>query len=174
MEIDDIDLKILALLQQDGRISHTAVARLVDLSSPSVTARVQRMEREGLIRRYTALLNPSEVGQGLLAFIRVRTGASDDDSVAFERYAMQAAEVLECHDIDGEDSYILKVRTRSTEELRELIVRLRSFPDVTRTITSIVLKTIREEPLTAPIGGDRRGETGPTFREISTGTGATR
>jgi Lrp/AsnC family leucine-responsive transcriptional regulator len=151
MELDDIDFKILSLLQQDGRISHTAVGKLVELSSPSVSARVQRLERDGLIKRYTALLEANEIGQGLLAFIRVRTGSSEDDSNAFEQYAQRAPEVLECHDIDGEDSYILKVRTDSTQKLRELIARIRSFPDVTRTITSIVLLTIREEPLTAPL-----------------------
>src|SRR5580700_5236586 len=151
MELDDIDFKILALLQQDGRMSHTAVGKLVELSSPSVSARVQRLERDSLIKRYTALLNADEIGQGLLAFIRVRTNSSEDDSNAFEQYSQRAPEVLECHDVDGEDSYILKVRTNSTQTLRELIARIRSFPDVTRTITSIVLLTIREEPLTAQL-----------------------
>lgn len=155
MELDDIDFKILALLQEDGRISHTAIGKLVELSSPSVSARVQRLEREGLIKRYTALLAADKIGQGLLAFIRVRTGSSEDDSLAFEQYAQRAPEVLECHDIDGEDSYILKVRADSMQTLRELIARIRSFPDVTRTITSIVLLTIREEPLTASLRGAR-------------------
>ena len=151
MELDDIDFNILSLLQADGRMAHTAIAKLVELSSPSVSARVQRLEREGLILRYSALLDADKIGQGILAFIRVRTGSSEDDSMAFEQYAKRAPEVLECHDVDGEDSYILKVRTGSTQLLRELIARIRSFPDVTRTITSIVLLTIREEPLTAPL-----------------------
>ncbi len=151
MELDDIDFKILSLLQQDGRISHTAIAKLVELSSPSVTARIQRLEKDGTIVRYAALLAADKIDQGILAFVRVRTGASGDDSLAFEQYAQRATEVVECHDIDGEDSYILKVRTRNTQSLRELIVRIRSFPDVTRTITSIVLLTIREDALTSPI-----------------------
>ena len=151
MELDDIDFTILSLLQQDGRISHTAIAKLVELSSPSVTARIQRLEKDGTIVRYAALLAPDRIDQGILGFVRVRTGASDDDSLAFEQYAQRAPEVLECHDVDGEDSYILKVRTRNTQALRELIARIRSFPDVTRTITSIVLLTIREEALTSPI-----------------------
>ena len=60
MTLDDIDLKILHLLIQDGRISHTAIAKETDLSGPSVYARVQRMEREGIIKGYTALLNPKK------------------------------------------------------------------------------------------------------------------
>ena len=148
MVIDDIDTNILSLLQQDGRMSHTAIAKLVELSSPAVTSRIQRMERIGLIRGYTALLDPEQIDQSILAFIRVRTGASDDDSRAFEQYVRLAPEVVECHDIDGDDSYILKVRTKSTHTLRDFIVRLRGFTDVSRTITSIVLQTIREEPLT--------------------------
>jgi Lrp/AsnC family transcriptional regulator, leucine-responsive regulatory protein len=151
MELDDLDFKILGYLQEDGRMAHTAIARLVELSSPAVTSRVQRLEKAGLIRGYTALLNPEPIGQGLLAFIRVRTGSSVDDSLAFEQYTCRAPEVLECHDVDGEDSYILKVRAASPQALRELIARIRSFPDVTRTITSIVLLTLREEPLTAPL-----------------------
>jgi Lrp/AsnC family leucine-responsive transcriptional regulator len=157
MELDDLDFKILGYLQEDGRMAHTAIARLVELSSPAVTSRVQRLEKAGLIRGYTALINPEPVGQGLLAFIRVRTGASEDDSLAFEQYTRRAPEVLECHDVDGEDSYILKVRTASPQALRELIARIRSFPDVTRTITSIVLLTLREEPLSAPLRTSARG-----------------
>jgi Lrp/AsnC family leucine-responsive transcriptional regulator len=151
MDVDDVDLNILALLQEDGRMAHTAIGKLVELSAPSVNARIQRLEREGFIRRYVALLSPERIGQGLLAFIRVRTQASDDDNRSFERYVHDTPQILECHDVDGEDCYMLKVRTDSPQSLRELILRIRSFPQVTRTITSIVLMTIKEEGLTAPL-----------------------
>src|SRR5262249_34886514 len=100
---------------------------------------------------YVALLAPDRIGQGLLAFIRVRTQASEDDNRSFERFLQDAPQVLECHDVDGEDCYVLKVRTDTTQSLRELIMRIRSFPQVTRTITAIVLNTIKEEGLPAPL-----------------------
>lgn len=156
LELDDIDLNILALLQEDGRLAHTAIGKAVDLSAPSVYARIQRLEREGFIRRYTALLNPDKIGQGLLAFIRVRTQSSADDNAAFERFMCEAREVLECHDVDGEDCYILKVRTDTPGSLRELIAQIRAFPQVTRTITSIVLLTVKEEGSTAPLRPGKR------------------
>jgi Lrp/AsnC family transcriptional regulator, leucine-responsive regulatory protein len=151
MDVDDVDLKILALLQEDGRMAHTAIGKLVELSAPSVNARIQRLERQGFIRRYVALLSPEKIGQGLLAFIRVRTQASDDGNRSFERFLQEAPQILECHDVDGEDCYVLKVRTDTPQSLRELIARVRSYPQVTRTITSIVLMTIKEDGLTAPL-----------------------
>ena len=86
MTLDDIDLKILDLLLKDGRISHTAIGKETDLSGPSVYARVQRMEREGIIKGYTALLAPEKVERGLVAFIRVRTQTPEYESAVFERF----------------------------------------------------------------------------------------
>src|SRR5438270_3198600 len=111
MTLDDIDLKILGLLLQDGRISHTAIGKETDLSSPSVYARIQRMEREGIIRGYTALLSPEKVGRGLAAFVRIRTQTPGYDEETFERFLQEEEQIVECHDVDGEDCYILKVRT---------------------------------------------------------------
>jgi Lrp/AsnC family transcriptional regulator, leucine-responsive regulatory protein len=145
-ELDDIDLKILSLLQEDGRMSHVAIGKEVNLTGPSVYARVQRLEREGVIRRYTALLDPVALGQGLLAFVRVTTGLERDLKLRdeFESFINNEPQILEAHDVDGEDSYVLKVRTASPQTLRELLARIRSFPFVTRTITSIALVTVKE------------------------------
>src|SRR5690242_10596955 len=115
MTLDDIDLKILDLLLRDGRISHTAIAKETDLSAPSVYARVQRMEREGIIKGYTALLAPEKVGRGLAAFVRVRTQTSGYNGKSLEQFFRDEEQILECHDVDGEDCYILKVRTASPQ-----------------------------------------------------------
>ena len=144
MTLDDIDLKILHLLLTDGRISHTAIAKETDLSGPSVYARVQRMEREGIIKGYTALLAPKKVGRGLAAFVRIRTQTPGYDSEAFERFLQEEEQILECHDVDGEDCYILKVRTASTQSLQKLLATIRSFPGITRTVTTIALETLKE------------------------------
>src|SRR5689334_22214864 len=118
MTLDDIDLKILNLLLSDGRMSHTAIGKETNLSGPSVYARVQRLEREGIIRGYTALLAPEKVGHGLAAFVRIRTQTPGYNDEAFESFIRQEEQIVECHDIDGEDCYILKVRTASTQSLQ--------------------------------------------------------
>jgi Lrp/AsnC family transcriptional regulator, leucine-responsive regulatory protein len=145
MLLDTIDLKILELLSRDGRISHTAIGKEVGLTAPSVYARVQQLEQEGIIKGYTVLLDPEKLGHGLVAFIRVGLQASVNEAEPFERFILQEPQIVECYDVDGEDCYILKVRTTSPQMLRELIAHLRSLPRVTRTVTSIVLLTIKEE-----------------------------
>ena len=150
MTIDDIDLKILNLLLQDGRMSHTAIGKETDLSGPSVYARVQRLEREGIIKGYTALLAPEKVGRALAAFVRIRTQTPGYDSEVFERFIQQEEQIVECHDIDGEDCYILKVRTASTQSLQKLLATIRSFPGITRTVPAIALQPPKEEGTVQP------------------------
>src|SRR5205085_11346154 len=99
MTLDDIDLKILDLLLQDGRISHTAIGKETDLTGPSVYARVQRLEREGVIKGYTALLEPEKIDRGLVAFIRIRTQTPGYEGSIFERYVQEEDQILECHDV---------------------------------------------------------------------------
>jgi Lrp/AsnC family leucine-responsive transcriptional regulator len=150
MVLDDIDLKILDLLLQDGRMSHTAIAKETELSSPSVYARIQRMEREGVIKGYRAILDPEKVGRGLVAFIRVRTQTPGYDSTVFERFIQEEEQILECHDVDGDDCYILKIRTTSPRSLQKLLETIRSFPGITRTVTAIALETLKEEGAIRP------------------------
>ena len=160
MSLDDIDLKILNLLLQDGRISHTAIGKETDLSGPSVYARIQRMEREGVIKGYTALLAPEQVGRGLAAFVRVRTQTPDYDSDLFGRFIQEEDQIVECHDIDGEDCYILKVRTASPQSLQKLLATIRSFPGITRTVTTIALETLKEEGTVRPASNSTKLEEG--------------
>ena len=150
MILDDIDLKILDLLLEDGRMSHTAIGKETDLSGPSVYARVQRLEREGIIKGYTALLAPDKVGRDLAAFVRIRTQTPGYDEEAFERFIREEEQIVECHDVDGEDCYILKVRTASPQSLQKLLQIIRSFPGITRTVTTIALQTLKEEGTVRP------------------------
>src|SRR5579872_241908 len=160
MTLDDIDLKILDLLLLDGRMSHTAIGKETDLSGPSVYARVQRLEREGIIKGYTAMLAPEKVGRGLAAFVRIRTQTPGYDENAFERFIQEEAQIVECHDIDGEDCYLLKVRTASTQSLQKLLETIRNFPGITRTVTTIALETLKEEGSVRPATGATKREEG--------------
>ncbi|HVT10694.1 MAG TPA: Lrp/AsnC family transcriptional regulator [Fimbriimonadaceae bacterium] len=144
MQLDDLDQRILDLLGKDGRASHAAIGRELGMTGPAVYARVSRLEQAGLIRGYAARIDPRATGRQLLAFIRVSTRAHAEENTAFEAFVHEEERVVECHDVDGEDSYILKVRCASTEDLRSLIVVIRSLPQVIRTVTSIALKSMKD------------------------------
>src|SRR5581483_7324058 len=150
MTIDDIDLKILDLLCQDGRLSHTAIGKKIDLTGPAVYARIQRLEREGVIEGYVARVNPEKIGRGLAAIVRIVIQESVEGVKRFEEFVLQEPQILECHDVSGEDSYILKIRTSSPQTLRALLAQLRCLPGVTHSVTSIALATIKEETLRGP------------------------
>lgn len=141
--LDALDLMILDHLRGDGRATHAAIARELGLTGPAVYARIKRMEDTGVIRGYRVDVDPVALGRPLLAFIRVTTRPQVGESDTFESMVGQEPRILECHDVDGEDSYLLKARCTSPVELRELLIQIRSIPHVTRTVTSIVLETVK-------------------------------
>jgi Lrp/AsnC family leucine-responsive transcriptional regulator len=144
MLMDAVDLEILSLIQNDARVAHASVGGKVGLTAPAVHARIKRLEREGIIQGYLTAINPAAVNQALLAFVRVTNSASGATEKAFDDFVRQEPNILECHDTSGEDSYLLKIRTDSAASLRALLGRIRDFPDVERTVTSISLCTIKE------------------------------
>jgi Lrp/AsnC family leucine-responsive transcriptional regulator len=101
------------------------------------------LEREGTIRGYLTSINPEAVKQTLLAFVRITNNSSGKDEIGFEEYIRTEPCVLECHIVSGEDTHLLKIRTDSAASLRDLLARLREFPGVARTVTSISLCTIK-------------------------------
>jgi Lrp/AsnC family transcriptional regulator, leucine-responsive regulatory protein len=147
--LDDVDLRILRILQADGRATHAAIGKTVGLTGPSVLSRIRRMEREDVIRGYTTLIHPRAFQQELVAHMRVGTYADETEQEPFETFVRNEPQILECHDVDGEDSYVLKVRTASPQSLRRLLARIRTIPGVTRTVTSIALETIKEPTASA-------------------------
>lgn len=142
--LDDIDLKILALLQRDGRMSHVALGKEVNLTAPSVYARIQRLEEAGVIRGYTVLVAPAAVGQAMVAFVRIQTFAGEAEFQQFEAYVQAQDAILECHDVAGEDSYLLKVRVQDTVQLQQVITEIRRYLPGSRTITSISMIDVKE------------------------------
>ena len=144
--IDEIDSKIIELLQDNARIAQADVARAVGLAPSAVLERIRKLETRGVIRGYTALVDPRTLGQGMLAFVSVRTEESPgDDSVA--RALAQCPEVLELHHVAGDDCYLLKVRARDAEHIGHLLRhRFGRIPGVRSTRTTIVLETVKETP----------------------------
>jgi len=141
--LDPIDLKILGLLEKDARLSNQAIGDAVGLTSSSVFERVKKLEKKGVIRGYTAVIDPAAVGRPITAFIRLMVGASRAPRSVAEICRVEP-EVLECHHVAGEDCYILKVRTDTPQGLERLVERLRQESEVQRSVTSIVFSTAKE------------------------------
>ena len=141
--IDDIDSKILELLQHNGRMKRNAIAEVVGLSVPSVSERMRKLEERGVITGYHAVLDPKRMHFDITAFIRVQVDGSSFYP-DFVSAAVEIPEVLEVHSITGEGSHIIKVRTRNTTSLERLLSRLQSIPGVHGTSTSIVLSSFKE------------------------------
>lgn len=148
--IDEIDKQILNILQEDARIANSEIARQVGLAPSAVLERVKKLEERGVIQGFETKLNPVELDFGLTAFVAVRTHECCSET---DKFLAEIPEVLEVHDVAGEDSYFLKVRVKNTEELSHLLrLRLKNVPNVASTKTTIVLQTIKETT-TLPIRG---------------------
>ena len=140
--IDEIDKKIMNIVQQDGRISNAEIARQVGLAASAVLERIRKLEDRGVIKGYFASIDPKEVGFGLIAFVSVRTNECGDGT---DELLAQIPEVLEVHDVAGEDSYLLKVRASDPEDLARLLrEKLKAIPSVVTTRTTVVLQTLKE------------------------------
>jgi Lrp/AsnC family transcriptional regulator, leucine-responsive regulatory protein len=130
---DEIDRRIVAEVQADGRVTMAELGRRVGLSAPAVTERLQRLERRGVIRGYHADVDPRSLGLSLGAVIRIRPAPGQLRNVA--QAAVATPEVVECHRITGEDCYIMRANVRDVEHLEEVIDR---FAILGQTTTSIV------------------------------------
>jgi Lrp/AsnC family leucine-responsive transcriptional regulator len=141
--LDQIDLKILYILQNDGRRRLADIADEVELSAPAVMERVKKLEASGVIRGYQALVDGKKVGKDITAFIGVSVG-SQRDMDKFSTQMMGYRDVLECHHVTGDESFILKVKSANTGALEKLLGEIRSVDGVTRTVTKVVLSTAKE------------------------------
>lgn len=142
---DKIDKRLLAELQQDGRISIVDLADRVGLSPTATTERVRRLTRDGYILGYSARLNPEKLERGLLVFIEVKLDRTTPD--VFDRFAqavVRAPEVLECHMVAGGFDYLVKIRVADMTAYRQFLGGvLLSLPGVRETHTYAVMEEIK-------------------------------
>jgi Lrp/AsnC family leucine-responsive transcriptional regulator len=144
--IDEIDGSILDILQYNARTSQAELAKAVGLAPSAVTERLKKLEAKGIIKDYVALIDPRVVDRGLLAFISVRTSEHGSEMASAIELG-KIPEVLEVHDVAGDDCYLLKVRARDAEHLGQILrQQIASVPHVTSTKTTIVLETVKEDP----------------------------
>lgn len=134
--LDDIDRRILAELQDNARITFTELGKRVALTAPAAAERVRRLEESGVIGAFRAHLDPATIGFAITAF--VRWTSKGPDCARLGEVAKDIPEVVECHRITGETSYILKVVARSVRHLESLLDRL--IPHGS-TSTSVVLSS---------------------------------
>ncbi len=142
LELDDIDLRILGLLQEDCRTSLVRIGEQVGLSAPAVLERIKKLEAAGIVTGYRAILDARRLGLDITAFIGVLI-THPSRIGDFERQVAALSDVLECHHVTGEHTLLLKVKTANTSSLERLISQIRSLDGV-RTETMIVLSTHTE------------------------------
>lgn len=153
LRLDYTDMSILHILAQNGRASQAELASRLGLSRQTISDRMERLLERGVLLGFVPLISAEAVGAGLTAFIGV-TVEKTEQCRPFLDAVRGMDEVLECHHVAGDDSYLLKVRTSGTAALERLITDgLKGIPGVIRTRTTVVLSTAKEKavpPLPAP------------------------
>jgi Lrp/AsnC family leucine-responsive transcriptional regulator len=145
-KLDEIDLHILDILQEEGRISNADLAQRVGLAPPTVLRRVKLLEEHGYIRGYAALVNPLKLGLTVTAFVFIESSAGCDLNEVRE-FLVELPGVQEVHHLIGEWCFLLKVRTETPQTLEDLIYRkLRKHPDIRRTLTTLATSSPYETP----------------------------
>lgn len=144
MMLDETDRRILRVLQRKGRISNADLSEEVNLSASACHRRVQRLEAEGYVRDYVALLNARKMGLPTTVFVEITLSTQADDVLdAFETAVQRVPAVLECHLMAGTADYILKVVAEDTEDFarihRQYLTRL---PGVAQMQSSFALRTV--------------------------------
>ena len=146
-DLDQLDRRLLALLEHDGRQTFEELGRTVGLSRPAVHERVKRLVASGVVRRFGAVLDYGAVGLGITAFLWIRTSAATCAEVARAMASLEtgATRVEEVHRVAGDWSLLVKLRTPSLPELLAFGDVVRAQPGVVATTTTVVLETIAED-----------------------------
>ena len=144
--LDRTDRRILEVLQDDGRISNVQLARKVNLTPTPCIERVKRLERQGYIKGYSAILNPEMVNAGLLVFVEIDLSHNSPD--AFRRFREEARrlpEIMDCHLVSGNFDYLIKARVSDMKAYRELLgEKILSLPDVKGSRSYVVMEEVKE------------------------------
>jgi Lrp/AsnC family leucine-responsive transcriptional regulator len=141
--LDDLDLKLLRSLQQNGRTKRNELAEQVGLSVPSVSERLKKLEDNKIIEDYFAKINRQAFGYDILAFILVMMDSSKHYKDLI-KHVEKNPNILECYSVLGEGSHLLKVTVKNTEALEKLLSEIQTWLGVTSTKTTYVLSTLKE------------------------------
>jgi Lrp/AsnC family leucine-responsive transcriptional regulator len=144
-DLDAIDCRIIAALQADGRLSNVELADRVGLSPSPCLRRVKRLEREGYIEAYRAMLQRSRVGLGFTAFVDVKIeGHANERAKAFQEAIVAMPEIVACHLVSGEADYLLEVVVPDLEHYQQFLLdKLLSLPIVREVRSNIAIQTLK-------------------------------
>ena len=154
--IDATDQKILSLLQTNARFSNAELAEAVGMNASSVFERVRKLEKKGVITGYVATVDPEKLGKPLLAFMRLTIDTSAEQNYDATREVILGAcasepDILECHNVAGEDCFVIKVRAGGPKQLEALLAKIRRLTRSSRSVTNIVLSTYKETTKVEPV-----------------------
>ncbi|MGM0766768.1 MAG: Lrp/AsnC ligand binding domain-containing protein [Pseudomonadota bacterium] len=149
VELDRIDYSIIRELQKNARITITELASRVGLSKTPCQVRMRRLEEQGYVTGYTALVNQTKLGQSHIAFAQVTLNDTSSDALAaFNTAVKQISAVEQCHMIAGNFDYLLKVRTGNMAEYRQVLgEEISALPHVLQTSTFVVMENVRDAGL---------------------------
>ncbi|WP_050929063.1 Lrp/AsnC family transcriptional regulator [Aestuariivita boseongensis] len=145
-QLDYFDIAILESLSRDGRMPITDLARMIGLSKTPTQARVRRLQAEGYITGFRAVLNPAKLGQDHVAFVEVElTDTTEVALQAFNRAVQQVPEIEECHMIAGAFDYLLKVRTTDIKAYRQVLgEKISALPFVGSSSTHVSMEAVKD------------------------------
>jgi Lrp/AsnC family leucine-responsive transcriptional regulator len=145
-QLDRIDRNILAALSREGRLSMAELAMRVGLSKTPVQARVRRLEADGYIRGYAAIVDRERMGEGHVAFVQVKLSDTRSAALdAFNKAVLAIPEVEQCHMIASSFDYLLKVRTKDIASYRRVLgERISALPHVAQTSTFVAMETVKD------------------------------
>ncbi len=146
--LDEIDMKLLAELQDNGRITNVDLAAKVGLTAPPCLRRMRTLEETGVIKSYHASVDASKLGYTITVFAMVSLKSqAEKDLRAFEQHVRALPDVRECHMLNGEIDFILKIVARDLKSFQELLTsQLTSAPNVSSVKTSLTIRTAKDLP----------------------------
>ncbi len=144
---DATDSVILTMLQENARTSNAEIARALGIAPSAVLERIRKLEQKGTIQGYHARINPEAIGQGLTAFIRVRTGFGDSHQRAMTALA-EIPEIMEIHETAGDDCLMLKMRVADMKAFNDLLnAKIRPIEGIVDHRTTVVINTAKESSI---------------------------
>ncbi|MDV3427499.1 MAG: Lrp/AsnC family transcriptional regulator [Bacillota bacterium] len=140
--MDNIDIKIIKLLQSNSRITASEISGKINLSIPAVSDRLKKLDSSGVIEKYTIILNAKKLNKSLTAIMWV---SLDNPKFAdrFVEFVKNEDEIIECHYLAGDFDYSLKITTENTETLEVILDKIKLVPGVMKTKTTVTLSTIK-------------------------------
>ena len=140
--LDEIDIKILKHLQKDGRETASKIAEKLNLTVPTITERIKRLQESSVIKGFQAIIDPKSVSLDVSAVITVISSSSNNYQQVVDN-AIDCPEIIQCFSTTGMGSLLLWVSTKNSQSLEELLRKIQSWPDVTRTETQVILSSYK-------------------------------